>query len=1797
MHLDVQAWKRLALCGAAMAGLAAGGIARSQSTTTPEDEFRQLIRVNQDISPLGENPFGEAVSLYNGTLSFRQTDIDLAGTGPRLQLSRTFTAADASDPFYRPFVDWRLEVPHIETLVADSDSFFAASTDRCSNFRQAPTVVATSGATPRPVFYFSSKWWHGYQLVIPEQGNQDLLKRDASNTLSPQMTQADGSARTFGIVTKQHWQASCLAQTSNGQAGEGFLVVSPDGTKYWMDWLIQRPATNVGFLQPGFGGLGRHVAMMMASRQEDRFGNSLTYSYDGNGDLTSIQASDGRSLTISYESWQPPNVSSPVTRVHSATLQPSNSAPRTWTYSYGNDGFGRLAGVQLPDGTSWSYSLGSFRVEQSQATILYDTNDGCTYTLRPENAVTLTGTIQHPSGLTGTFTTRSTIRGRSNVQRACDSVTSGGTTGGGVTVHTFLEAPNVYATAALVTKQFSGAGLATPTTWTYAYSPPNQSWSSDCATGCASTVWTDVTDPSGNAARHTFSNSFDATESQLLGTDYYAGAVGGTLVRQEVHGYASPTTGPWPVRFGSTLQSFMNAAQLEQLSPENLLTIHQDGDAYAWQAETFGDFGRALTVKRSNNIAGQQATEERISYLNDLPHWVVGLPLQVDNLTKGEVVSANSYDLSNVTLQSRSRFGQKLMSYTYDAQGLLASFTDGNNNATTLGSYKRGIPQSIHYPDNTSQSLVVDDFGQIASMTDQAGSTTSYSYDPVGRLTGITYPSGDEAAWHPQSSRYVFVTSAERGLAANHWQRIVTKGNAVTTTFYDVMLRPVLSDVSISGTNTNLSTVTGYDWRNQKIFSAYPVSSSPSIGATLTGVTTTYDALGRLTQTQQDSELGALTTTVSYLPGARQQVTDPKGNTTTVTYQVFDQPSYDTPIQMQAPEGINQEITRDLYGNPHAIRQWGNGVDVTKKLAYDSFHRLCRTAEPETGSEVMAYDTASNLAWTASGLSINAVDDDCARDQVPDAAKTTRSYDAMNRVLTLAPPSGTQGVTYTYDPLGKVATSTSGVSTWSSQRNKLGQLTSETLSVSGNGANVLRYAHDAYGSLRTASYPDGLVVDYAPDALGRPTQAGTYATNVGYFPDGNLEQFTYGNGTDYLAQRNARQLMSNFSYAKAGTLKLSEDFAYDANGNITGVTDLAGGPRSKSFGYDALNRLTAAQASGLWGAESYTYDPLSNISSRTSGGQTFAYNYDGANHLASITSGGSTINSFGYDTRGNLTSKNSSTLVFDARNQLLQIPGISNYAYDANGRRVVKTPTGGASTYYFYNDAGQLLYQFDAGTTKTTDFIYLGKKLIVRNEGYTTVILGTIDGVAIDGSGNASIGGWACSSSLAASVNVDLYAGGPVGAGTFIGRYAANQSSEAAVAQACGVSSGSFRFSIPLATAMRSQYAGQGIYIHGISPVGNSNSLLTNSGNYVVPAMPTAPAAPASITAAAAGDQSSIAVAWSSSAGATSYVLQQQLNGGTWSQVQSGTQTSYTLSSPADGNYVYQVQACNAVGCSSVKVAGAVTIARLPVAPVSISVPGTSSGAISVSWPAGARATSYTLEQSFNGGAWSAIYNGSATSSSFSVSSTGSYGYRVKSCNALGCSGYTTSGTVAVTIPPGSAPSLSVPASSANGSYTVSWGGVAGASSYTLQEQVNGGGWTTVQANGATSWGTSGRGSATYGYQVQACNAGGCGPWSSVANVSVILPPGVPTGLSASVGSSPINPVVTVSWNAVAGATQYNVQQSDPRNGTTNPYSGSTTTFGRVIRVNGVVSFKVQACNASGCSAWSGSVSVTLASG
>ncbi|MGN2248423.1 hypothetical protein ACFWZ3_17245 [Frateuria sp. GZRR35] len=63
------------------------------------------------------------------------------------------------------------------------------------------------------------------------------------------------------------------------------------------------------------------------------------------------------------------------------------------------------------------------------------------------------------------------------------------------------------------------------------------------------------------------------------------------------------------------------------------------------------------------------------------------------------------------------------------------------------------------------------------------------------------------------------------------------------------------------------------------------------------------------------------------------------------------------------------------------------------------------------------------------------------------------------------------------------------------------------------------------------------------------------------------------------------------------------------------------------------------------------------------------------------------------------------------------------------------------------------------------------------------------------------------------------------------------------------------------------------------------------------------------------------------------------------------------------------------------------------------------------------------------------------------------HSYALRACNPYACSGWVSAVLSDVYNPPNSAPSLSAPSTNGTGSYTVSWGTVFQASSYTLQER------------------------------------------------------------------------------------------------------------------------------------------------
>lgn len=751
---------------------------------------------------------------------------------------------------------WEFEIPRLKTVTANGSNYDRGSTmtpespvgwqvgaadknARCSSYAPPNPVTYDQGI----VEFTLDQWWFGYQLIDEKGDEQKLIKRSSSLPNSQHQ-----------IGTANNWIIDCLPSTANGEPGEGFLATSPDGTKYWFDYLVYTPfdglAVTFKDMPPkGYSlsyTLNRRMASMLVTRIEDRFGNSLTYSYNA-GKLAAIDASDGRHLEVAG--------GDSVTGVTVGT----GSAARTWSYVYADSAQTSLTEVVLPDLSRWSYR-GNFGREWFSNYQFSGCDQDLPYAITGER----TAEVTTPAGATAFYTLQRKVFGRSVVPKNClEADMFAGYPG-------YPQNPRLYISHAITSRSISGPGTSAQS-WTYSYSSPNQSWEEQCASGCVDTVWSEVVNPLGEKTRSYFSNRFDQTENKLVKEETYSAA--GTLLRSTQQSYATaPANGanpyPWPLIIGDTFEYSGNPLLSTRWTPLSSISISEGGASYVRTNTEFDAWARPTRAVKGSSL-GFSKTEET-AYADNTSTWVLGQVAQ--QAVDGIVASATTYDAATALPVTVSEFGKLKQTLAYNPDGTVATVKDGNNNTTTLSSWKRGLPQSISYADGTVQSAVVDDHGWISSVTDENGFVTSYTYDAMGRLASITYPSGDSAAWNTTTQVFEPVNAAEYGIAAGHWRQTVTTGNGKKLTYYDALWRPLITREYDAGNEaaTQRFQRLAYDHDGRVTFASYPGSSD----ALTTGTWTEYDALGRATAVSQDSELGPLTTLTEYLAGFQTRVTD-----------------------------------------------------------------------------------------------------------------------------------------------------------------------------------------------------------------------------------------------------------------------------------------------------------------------------------------------------------------------------------------------------------------------------------------------------------------------------------------------------------------------------------------------------------------------------------------------------------------------------------------------------------------------------------------------------------------------------------------------------------------------------------------------------------------------------------------------------------------------------------------------------------------------------------------------------------
>ncbi|WP_317930587.1 hypothetical protein [Halioxenophilus sp. WMMB6] len=1700
-------------------------LGRAAASDTLPYYAMNTMKVSESITPETTELLGERLDLATGSLTFGHTDVSLGGTnGMDISISRAWRSRSRNERDY-DMADWEFEIPHIRANVLQDSSGIVGSPwgegHQCSGPQEPGDVEAGSYTD----IVRALEYYDGINLVVPGVVNDKVSEFESAPWIHK---------------TKSNWRLKCITR-ADGE--EGYLAQSPDGLTYKFDIPVIKKANTI---------VKNHKAVyiyyyyLYVSKIKDRFGNEISFNYQ-DGKLTRVSSTDGRVVTIAY------NANNYVESV---------TTPKgVWGYEYtqfGNSWL--LSNVNLPDGSAWSFDFHELITLNNKLELMPD--EGPYFSCYAKDSEYV-AEITHPYGTKGIFTVRPTTQWRTGVPLVDGAIPS---------------TRDCFVAASVASKTLEIPGKS-PIGWRYQYSQNAGAYTNapEEAVGISHPVptWVDSTEvkstsvfaPDGSKTVYIFSRNFDETEGFNYRTAHYD-TDGTTLLRYVDHqgemGTCSTsiiflTGNPWPQQCGMRTTKDVTT-EFSQSTQTTFSTEYSD----------FNDYDKPTVVKEYNSISSawnrtsasifEQYDSDNAAY--QLLNVVAETKLSTNGGGPTTVAETDYYlpaDAEKYLPKEKRMYGVWVNRYYYHSNGELKKIeynrpTDQNvSQWIKYSNYKQGIAQSISLPSPTgagvlSASMVVGNDGRINSVTNLDQVTTNYDYDSLGRLELIDY-SGPFASVNLNFQQASSTELASLGLPAGLYKRTRTLDALTETNYFDGLLRPILTVRADTNSGIKYYKKQEFDHYGGVIFESYWSDSA----AITDGILYRYDGLGRQKEVTQTVDQTSVTT--DYLSNNRVRKTDPRGNSTTTSYLAYGSPTNENATSISAPEGVLTTLNYNLFDNVTAITQGG----VTESRYYDSYQRLCRVARPETGSTVYSYLSGGQLAWQAKGLSLTG--SGCQTAAATEADKISFEYDNHGNSVATLYPDATPDIISVYDNLGQLTSvSSSDGSSWTYDYNELGLLEHELLTV-GSYSFHIQHDFNVRGDESSLTYPSNVTVDYAPDAFGRPTKVGSYASNVTYHPNGSVHSFVYGNGIVHTTNLNSRQLPEVLSEKQGSTILAGKGLIYDDAGNISDITDLHDNYYNLSLGYDGLNRLT--EANGPWGLGSIEYDLLGNIKYKTLGDQQLSYQYNATtNRLATVT--GATNKSFSYDNQGNVTGNGERTFEFNKANQL-EASGDLAFTYDGHNRRITSTG-GGEDTFSVYSLRGQLLHKL-ASTGTSYDYLYLGSRMVARDDhGAQQLPPSAAPTLTID-------------TTVGAIGDVALTWSGVSGAAFYLlqqqdnGHWLSRSNSYETTASVTFTASGDYPFRVAACNT-----AGCGPF----SPVQNASILF-------------APVAPGSITVPSGTQTSgSYTVSWSSVGYTNSYSLQRRKDAGSWANVYTGSATNKSISGQTNGSYRYRVKACNSVGCSSYKTSASFTVLLPPAVPASLAVPTSvdGDGAFTVSWSASATATSYQLQRQFNGGSWVAIANQAGTSVNRSGLADGNYLYRVKACNVT-CSGWKTSTTVTVLHPPTVPGSITVPSSTnTSGSYTISWAAVSGATSYQLREQKDGGSWVLVHNGSAASKSLSGKTSGSYKYNVRACNAGGCSADRTSGSFTVLLPPAAPSSITVPT-STDADGTFTVSWSSAATATSYQLQQRLNGGSWATIANQAGTSVARSNLANGSYVYRVKACNLT-CSGWKTSTSVTV---
>jgi RHS repeat-associated protein len=467
----------------------------------------------------------------------------------------------------------------------------------------------------------------------------------------------------------------------------------------------------------------------------------------------------------------------------------------------------------------------------------------------------------------------------------------------------------------------------------------------------------------------------------------------------------------------------------------------------------------------------------------------------------------------------------------YDALSRVTSVTSPDSAVVTT-SYT-GNAATVTDQAGKARKTVMDALGRVVQVyEDPAGLNylTSYSYDVVGNLTGVSQGSQARTFIYDSLKRLTSSTNPESGTVnygydANGNLTSKTDPRATTTYGYDALNRLTTRSYS-DGTPTVTYTYDSVSVTNSKT-RLTSVSSSVSANNY-----TAYDALGRVTTANQVTDGQTYSMSYGYnLAGGRTSTTYPSGRVITT--------GYDDAGRLA---GVRDQASGTYYAG-------GASTDATNRIQYAphgqvSVMKLGNALWEHTNFNNRLQPAEIGLGTSSTSTSILGV---------------TYNYGTTNNngnLLSVSYAGG--GLSYTqsfgYDALNRLTTSSESGSAWS-QTNVYDLYGNRQIDFGGGNYNLTfntsnrittpGYSYDAAGNLTNDT-----VHTYAYDAQNKIKSVDGIADVYRYDGEGNRVRKNFSAGEKLRLVYSDGQLIAEYSLVNGSLLK---EYIYGPNGLLATV--------------------------------------------------------------------------------------------------------------------------------------------------------------------------------------------------------------------------------------------------------------------------------------------------------------------------------------------------------------------------------------------------------------------------------------------------------------------------------------------------------------------------------------------------------------------------------------------------------------------------------------------------------------------